>query len=251
MPPTSSPFLEVRSATVTRGRRDVLRDLSFSLRPGVDVLLGVNGAGKTTLLSVLLGLIPLRSGTIVSQGDLVDRESQFRRLRAVIGWLPQGFGYPRRMTAEDFVGYAGWLKQMPAAQIAERIPELLSASGLEELRRRRMGELSGGERQRVGLIAAIVHRPRLLILDEPTAGLDPVQRQNFYELIRTATSDDDAMSVILSTHMFEDAAAAADRLSVLSGGRIAISAPIADFAGADGTARAEDIRDRVTQYLVG
>ena len=129
--------------------------------------------------------------------------------------------------------------------------QMLEKVGLKAAADRRIDTFSKGMLQRLGLAQALLHDPPLLILDEPTAGLDPVQRQNFYELIRTATSDDDAMSVILSTHMFEDAAAAADRLSVLSGGRIAISAPIADFAGADGTARAEDIRDRVTQYLVG
>lgn len=244
------PFLEIRSATVTRGGRQVLANLSLSLHPGVEVLLGVNGAGKTTLLSVLLGLVPLRSGMILSDGDPLDHEAKFRRLRSAIGWLPQGFGFPRRMTAEDFVSYAGWLKRMPSSQLAARVPELFSASRLEGVRRRRMGELSGGERQRVGLIASIVSRPRLLILDEPTAGLDPIQRQNFYRLIHDITSAaDDAMSVILSTHIFEDAAATADRLSVLSGGTISLRAPIEEFIGDDGSARAEDIRHRVTQYL--
>ncbi|WP_205647286.1 ATP-binding cassette domain-containing protein [Actinobaculum sp. 313] len=200
------------------GKREVLHDLCFDVPGnGTTGLLGPNGAGKTTLLRTLVTLLKPRAGELRSGGVAIDSRAAIREFRRKLGYLPQGFSYDEAFSALDFVSYALWMREYPSARIADEARNALARVDLADRASSRMRELSGGMRQRVGIAAAIAGEPSLIVLDEPTAGLDPGQR---FEL-RAVLSDVAARStIILSTHLIEDLAAIADHLIVLNEGRI-------------------------------
>lgn len=192
-----------------------LKGVDLGLRPGITCLLGRNGAGKSTLARIVVGIEEPTAGEVVVSRDGTALSGRDRLSH--IGWLPQSFGYPPRMSVRDFVTYAGWLKGVSKNEARELVDDALEIADLYELANKRLGELSGGMLRRTGLAASIVHRPGLLVLDEPTAGLDPVQRDEFHRRIRQIGKN---TSVLLATHLLEDVEALATTISVIDHGAI-------------------------------
>jgi len=180
-------------------------------------LLGPNGAGKTTLLRTLVTLLKPRAGELLSDGVVIDGRASIREFRRKLGYLPQGFSYDDAFSALDFVSYALWMREYPSARIVDEARSALGRVDLADRALSRMRELSGGMRQRVGIAAAIAGEPSLIVLDEPTAGLDPGQRFELRSLLSVVAK---RSTIILSTHLIEDLAAIADHLIVLNDGRI-------------------------------
>ena len=155
--------------------------ITVRLRPGVYGLLGANGAGKTSLMRMICGILKPTSGSIALDGTDVSEEAY----RAMLGYLPQDFGYYPEFHAMDFLLYLAALKGIPKAQAKGRAKELLELVSLEKESRRKIKTFSGGMKQRLGIAQALLNRPKLIVLDEPTAGLDPKERVRFRNLIES------------------------------------------------------------------
>ncbi|MFE0134773.1 ATP-binding cassette domain-containing protein [Streptomyces sp. NPDC059037] len=200
-----------------RGRL-IIEDLDLSIQPGVTGLLGPNGAGKTTLFRTLATIAPPKSGGLELFGEPVTSERDARRVRRRIGYLPQDFGFYPAFSLTDFVSYCAWLREVPSKEAKSATEQALAAVGLTDRARDRMKTLSGGMLRRAGIAAAIVGSPSLLLLDEPTVGLDPAQRLDFRDLIRSLARA--GAAIVLSTHLVEDVGAACDAVLVLSDGQV-------------------------------
>ncbi|MET7637151.1 ATP-binding cassette domain-containing protein [Streptomyces sp. NPDC005438] len=200
-----------------RGRR-VIEELDLSLHSGVTGLLGPNGAGKTTLFRTLATIAPPQSGELELFGRPVTDEKRAREARRHIGYLPQDFGFYPSFSLTDFVRYSAWLREVPSTRADTATTEALAAVGLADRAKDRMKSLSGGMLRRAGIAAAIVGSPSLILLDEPTVGLDPAQRLDFRQLIRSLARTGSA--IVLSTHLVEDVGAACDTVLVLHDGRL-------------------------------
>ncbi|MEV0896272.1 ABC transporter ATP-binding protein [Actinoplanes sp. NPDC049802] len=227
----------VDDVTVRYGRRVVLDGLDLALDTGVHGLLGPNGAGKTTLMRVLATVSVPDSGGVRLLGSAITDEKALRAVRRQLGYLPQTFGFYPRFTVREFVEYLAWLKEMPAAGIPVAVDRALQRVGLLDRADDRMRTLSGGMQRRAGIAQAIVNDPRLLLLDEPTAGLDPEQRVEFRALLRELGVD---ACVLVSTHLVEDVAAACERVSLVDGGRLVFTGTSAQLAAAGGDGDAGD-----------
>ncbi|GAA2819251.1 ATP-binding cassette domain-containing protein [Saccharopolyspora taberi] len=201
--------------TVRFGRRCALDGITAEFPAGVNGLIGPNGAGKSTLVRVLATLTAPTSGAVQLDGRPLAG-ADLREVRRGIGYLPQEFGYYPRYTAREFVEHFAWLKEVPAADLPGAVQGALERVGLADRADEKLRRLSGGMRQRVGIAQAIVNRPAVLLLDEPTAGLDPEQRAEFRGLLRELGADS---SVVVSTHVVDDVAKACDRVWVLAEGR--------------------------------
>lgn len=214
--------------SVRYGRHTALRDVSLTLGRGVTGLLGPNGAGKTTLLRILATAGTPDAGTLAVLGLDPLTTAGRQALRRRLGYLPQNPGLPSHFTAFDFIDYVGILKEISdkGARRAE-VRRVLEEVGLTADRSRRIRKLSGGMRQRVGLAAAIVGDPELLVLDEPTVGLDPEQRLRFRELIAGLGEN---RTVLLATHQTEDVAALCHKVVVLDHGTVKFQGPPRELA---------------------
>ena len=214
--------LNIDRVTKQYGPKIAVDRISLTLTPGVTGLLGANGAGKTTLMRMLCGILRPTSGSISLDGLDVSTEGY----RAVLGYLPQDFGYYPSFSALDFLLYLGALKGMERRQAKERSLELLEVVGLGEVARKKIRTFSGGMKQRLGIAQALLNRPKLLILDEPTAGLDPKERVRFRDLIAQWGKH---CIVLLSTHIVSDIAHIADVVLLMKEGRIIHNGPAADI----------------------
>ena len=192
-----------------------LQDVRLQLAPGVIGLLGPNGAGKTSLMNILATITRLSSGQVLWNG--VDITQKPDALRRVLGYLPQDFGVYPHLNAVEFLQYMAAIKGLtrPAAQ--SRIESLLEVVGLTAVAQRPLGSYSGGMKQRVGIAQALLNDPQLLIVDEPTVGLDPEERNRFRQLIADLAGD---RIIILSTHIVGDIEASATEIAILSQGRL-------------------------------
>ncbi len=217
---------------VTLGRTEVLHDLDLDLGAGVHGLLGPNGAGKTTLIRVFATTLRHDSGTVEILGRSLERAKSTRWVRERIGYLPQSFGYHAGFTAREYVGYLAWLKKVPAGEVPLAVDRALDRVDLLSRADTKLRMLSGGMLRRVGLAQALVNDPMVLLLDEPTAGLDPEQRVAFRELLREIGVD---ACVIVSTHLVEDVAHACHDVTILSEGRVVLESTPQELAalGAD------------------
>lgn len=187
--------------------------ISLNLHPGVYGLLGANGAGKTTLMRMLCGILKPTSGTISFDGTDVSEENY----RKVLGYLPQDFGYYPDFTGEDFLLYMAALKGIHKGSAKKRCKELLTLVGLKEVKKKKVKTYSGGMRQRLGIAQALLNHPKIVILDEPTAGLDPKERVRFRDLIGEIGKEN---IVLLSTHIVSDVEHIADWILMMKDGQL-------------------------------
>jgi ABC-2 type transport system ATP-binding protein len=192
-----------------------LRDFTLQAQAGIIGLLGPNGAGKSTLMRILATVTRATSGSVNWNG--VDVLKNPRSLRAELGYLPQEFGIYPNLNAVEFLEYMAALKGLGAKSIKNRIEELLVMTNLLEARKRPLGGFSGGMKQRIGIAQALLNDPKLLIVDEPTVGLDPEERVRFRNLLSDLSGD---RLVILSTHIVSDVEATANKIALMAGGRL-------------------------------
>ena len=213
-----------------RGGHQAVADVGLKLGPGIVGLLGPNGAGKSTLMRVLSTLARATSGRVLWRGEDIARKPD--ALRTELGYLPQDFGVYEALSAREFLGFLATVKGLPARAVAARVDECLAMVGLDDVADRRLGDYSGGMRQRVGIAQALLNDPRLLIVDEPTVGLDPEERVRFRHLLAELAGQ---RLVILSTHIVSDIEASAGELAVMAGGQLRFhGTPEALIASAQG-----------------
>jgi ABC-type multidrug transport system ATPase subunit len=198
-------------------RRDFwgLKDFSLKVQPGVLGLLGPNGAGKSTFMRMLATITKPSAGTITWDGVDIARSPD--TLRAVLGYLPQDFGIYPNLNAVEFLEYMAAIKGLDASSARRRIDELLQLVNLVEVAKRPLGGYSGGMKQRVGIAQALLNDPQLLIVDEPTVGLDPEERVRFRNLLSDLSGE---RIVILSTHIVSDVEATATRIALVNKGSL-------------------------------
>jgi ABC-type multidrug transport system ATPase subunit len=209
-----------------------LREFSLTIGPGVLGLLGPNGAGKSTLMRILATVTQPTAGRVSWDGADLAREPD--RLRQVLGYLPQDFGVYPNLTALEFLEYLAAAKGLDGATARRRIAELLELVNLTDAGRRPLGGYSGGMKQRVGIAQALLNDPQLLIVDEPTAGLDPEERVRFRNLLAELSGE---RVVILSTHIVSDVEATATEIALISHGRlVAHASPESMLREAEGKA---------------
>jgi ABC-2 type transport system ATP-binding protein len=229
----SAPTVRARDLRMTFGRTRALDGVSFDLVPGVTGLLGPNGAGKTTLLRILATVSSPDAGSLEVLGLDPRRGGERLALRARLGYMPQEPGFHARFTAFEFVDYVAILKELHQRHARhDEVRRVLELAGLGAVRRRQIKALSGGMRRRVALAQALLGDPDLLVLDEPTAGLDPEQRLRFRELVSRLG---EGRTVLLSTHQTEDVIALCHQVLVLHHGKPRFVGTPLELAGlADG-----------------
>ena len=219
--------LEVAAVRKTyRGGATALHDVSFHLTDGVVGLVGPNGAGKSSLMRIVATVARPSSGTV--RWDGIDVVAKPHALRKMLGYLPQDAGVYPHLDAREFLRYIAALKGLDPRRTRAQTDELIESLDLAPVARRPLGTLSGGNRQRVAIASALLGDPQLLIVDEPTVGLDPEQRIRFRDLIAALGRD---RIVLLSTHIVSDLESSADRILVMAGGRIVADGTRADVVG--------------------
>ena len=213
-----------------RGGHDAVVGVGLTVAPGIVGLLGPNGAGKSTLMRVLSTLAKPTSGRVLWRGEDIARTPDV--LRRELGYLSQDFGVYEALSAREFLAFLSAVKGLPSRTVAARVDECLEMVGLVDVADRRLGGYSGGMRQRVGIAQALLNDPKLLIVDEPTVGLDPEERVRFRHLLAELAGE---RLVILSTHIVSDIEASAGTLAIMSGGRLRFhGTPEALMADAEG-----------------
>ncbi len=215
--PTIKSFIELDDLSVRFGKREILQSLRASLTGRAVGLLGPNGAGKTTLIHTLLGFHPSSKGTARVFGQ--DIKTNTKDLRALIGYMPERDSFIAGMTCVHFVSLMAQLSGLPASAALERAHESLFYVGLGEARYRKLETYSLGMKQLAKLAQAIVHGPQLIILDEPTNGLDPPTRKRMIDLIRDIR-DSGAARVVLSSHLLRDVEECCEEILILKNGRV-------------------------------
>lgn len=199
--------------------------ISVNLQKGVYGLLGENGAGKTTLMRMICGILKPTSGTITFDGMDVSEEAY----RSILGYLPQDFGYYPEFTGQDFLLYMAALKGLAKPQAKRKTAELLELVALQDVARKKTKTYSGGMKQRLGIAQALLSQPKLLVLDEPTAGLDPKERVRFRDLIKDLGKES---VVLLSTHIVSDIEHIADTVLIMKDGQLIYQDKWTDSKGA-------------------
>ncbi len=217
--------LSVQDIRVRYGSFEALRGVTFDVQGGAVGLLGPNGAGKSTLIKSLLGLVPLTSGHFNLLGK--DSRSLGPGLRDLVGYVPEREGLRPGMSGVSWVALLGELSGLPRRAAVERAHEVLQYVGLEESRYRNAETFSTGMRQRLKLAAALVHDPALLLLDEPTSGMDPVGREDMLELCRDIVRL--GKTVLLSTHILKDVEALCDQVVILHKGQVQAGVSVEDW----------------------
>ncbi len=198
--------------------------ISSTMVPGVYGLLGANGAGKTTLMRMLCGILEPTSGDVLYNGHSISQMgSTYRNL---LGYLPQDFGCYPSCTAQEFLLYIAALKGIPNRTAKKRTAELLETVGLSNVAAKKIKTFSGGMKQRLGIAQALLNNPKILVLDEPTAGLDPKERVRFRNILSDFASD---KIVLLSTHIVSDIEAIADEVFLMKKGTFILQGPIDDL----------------------
>lgn len=198
--------------------------ISVKFQKGVYGLLGANGAGKTTLMRMICGILKPTSGTISFDGIDVSEESY----RSILGYLPQDFGYYPEFTGQDFLMYMAALKGIAKLQAKRKANELLQVVSLQDVAKKKIKTYSGGMKQRLGIAQALLNQPKLLVLDEPTAGLDPKERVRFRNLIEDLGK---SSIVLLSTHIVSDIEHIADDVLMMKDGQMIYQGKWSDQSG--------------------
>jgi len=208
-------MIEIKNLSFAYKREKLFSDLNLSLTPGgICGLLGKNGAGKTTLMRIICGILEQSYGKVWING--LDTQLKREELQGLIGYLPQEFGSYENMTANEYLYYQAMLKNIIDAKIREeRVTYVLKAVHMEERRNDKIGSYSGGMKQRMGIAQILLHLPRILVVDEPTAGLDPRERIRFRNLLVELSRE---RIVIFSTHIIEDISSSCNQVAVLNKG---------------------------------
>lgn len=216
--------LSIDRLTKHYGRKIAVDCVSAVLKPGVYGLLGENGAGKTTLMRMLCAILESTSGEVFLDGrEVTAMGADYRDL---LGYLPQDFGYYPNYTAMEFLLYVAALKGIPKKIAKERAKELLEVVGLSNLTSKKVKTFSGGMKQRVGIAQVLLNNPEIVILDEPTAGLDPKERVHFRNLLSDYAGD---KIVILSTHIVSDIEAIADEVLLMKKGKFVLQGSVPEL----------------------
>ncbi len=240
-------MISVEGLTHYYGDRRAVENLTFTIAEHQIVgFLGLNGAGKSTTLKVLAGLIIPTAGSVTIDGtDLVSANAAFR---SAIGYLPEDPPLYKEMTVSEFLLYVGQLKGRSAAEVVERLPHVLKVCQIEHMQHRVIAELSHGYRKRVGIAQAIIHRPRLVILDEPISGLDPRQIVEMRQVVRDLGKE---CTVLISSHILGEIAETCDRVLVLKNGSIDAIGGVGELSAAatarDGTRLTFELRASAEQ----
>ncbi len=240
------PVVEVEGLSKRYGAVEALRSVDVLVEHGCTGLVGSNGAGKSTLLKLLLGLIAPDQGQARVLGHDVATDPLAARAR--VGYLPEGSCLPADVTAADFVAFMGQLGGLPPRAARERASEVCYQVGLDEERYRAIGGFSTGMQQRVKLAVALVHDPRLLLLDEPTDGMDPQGREDMLDLIDRARGELD-VDVVVSTHLLGDVERICDRVVMVHAGQILVQGPIGAVAGSSEAGFAVQLGDNGPEVL--
>lgn len=207
--------LELNDLTKKFGSFTAIDHLSLTMGSGVYGLLGVNGAGKTTLMRMLCTLLKPTSGSIVCNGrDIFKMDGEYRKL---LGYLPQDFGFYPEFTVQDYLFYIASIKGLRPAVAKKKVRELIPRVGLTKAANKKMKKLSGGMKRRAGIAQAMLNNPKILILDEPTAGLDPNERIRFRNLISELSEE---RLVLLSTHIVSDIEYIANKIWLMKDGKL-------------------------------
>ncbi|HXW77759.1 MAG TPA: ABC transporter ATP-binding protein [Candidatus Eremiobacteraceae bacterium] len=213
----SEAALSVRHLVKRYGSITAVDDLSFHVAPGEFFgFLRPNGAGKTTTINAVVGLATFQAGTIEVYGH--DVVSDYRRSRALVGLSPQDFNFDRYLTVEEILTFQGGYYGMPIRDAQARARELLEHFELADKRRAFYLELSGGMKRRLSLARALMHRPRLLILDEPTAGMDVELRLELWEFLRSINAD--GMTIVMTSHYLEEVEMLCNRVGIINDGKL-------------------------------
>lgn len=221
--------MELSIINLTKEFKEVkaVSDITYTLNNGVYGLLGVNGAGKTTFMRMLCTLLQPTKGSIAYNGkDIFEMGAEYRNL---LGYLPQDFGYYPDFSVNDYLCYIASIKGIKPAAAKKRVKELLEKVGLEKVQNRKMKKLSGGMKRRAGIAQAMLNNPRILILDEPTAGLDPSERIRFRNLISELAQE---RIVLLSTHIVSDIEYIAKEILLMKEGKILHSGTLLEITEA-------------------
>ncbi|WP_328318181.1 ABC transporter ATP-binding protein [Streptomyces sp. NBC_00388] len=236
--PALHPWLvHAEELRVRAGRHLAVDGLDLTLTSGVHGLLGPNGAGKTTLMRALSTVVKPAGGSLTLLGVEVDSRADLRVVRRDLGYLPQQFGFYPRFTVREFVEYMAWLKEVPRSAVPDAVQRAIDRVGLTSKADIRMKSLSGGMLRRAGIAQAIVNDPELLLLDEPTVGLDPEQRLDFRDLLRDLGADS---CVLVSTHLVEDVVAACTDVILMNEGRLLFQSTPEDLIARGGQDDAGD-----------
>ena len=214
--------LKIKNLSKFYGTKKALDQLSFELNNGIYALLGPNGAGKTTLINILVGVLQPTFGEIFcNDKPILNCEQDYLNQ---IGYLPQNPSFYKQFTAEEFLKYMAILKGVPKEKISNKIDDLLTSVNLLDVRHKKIGTFSGGMRQRIGIAQALINDPGLLILDEPTAGLDPKERIRFRNILSKLSRE---RIIILATHIVSDIDYLADWIILLKQGQLlALKKPV-------------------------
>ena len=218
--------LSLDRLTKQYGRKIAVDCVSATLKPGVYGLLGANGAGKTTLMRMLCAVLESTSGEVLLDGKEVT--SMGADYRNVLGYLPQDFGYYPNYTAMEFLMYIAALKGIPKNVAKKRVTELLEVVDLSHVANKKVKTFSGGMKQRIGIALILLHLPRILVVDEPTAGLDPRERIRFRNLLVELSKD---RIVIFSTHIIEDISSSCSQVVVINKGSLKYFGDPVDMVG--------------------
>ncbi|MBC8545715.1 ABC transporter ATP-binding protein [Clostridiaceae bacterium NSJ-31] len=219
----SEQAITIRDLSKRYGEKRALDHLTLSIPHGMFGLLGRNGAGKTTLMKTISTLLQKQSGSVTVCGVPVERAREVRRM---IGYLPQDFAMYGSMTVAEALDYLGLLSGMSRSKRRERVSLLLERVNLTGQARKRVRALSGGMRQRLGIAQALLHDPKVLIVDEPTAGLDPEERVRFRNLLCEVAQE---KTVLLSTHIVGDIEATCENIAILDRGRLLFGGTVAEL----------------------
>lgn len=215
--------IEIRNLTKYYGKKQALSEINLTIPQGMFGLLGPNGAGKTTLMKVLATLLEKTGGEVKICGVPVENS---RQVRSMTGYLPQDFSMYGNMSAYEALDYLAVLSGMSKRERKERVPQMLEKVNLLEKRRTKVKSMSGGMKRRLGIAQAIIHDPKVIIVDEPTAGLDPEERVRFRNLLCEIAKD---RIVLLSTHIVGDIEATCENIAVLNQGKICFDGRVAEL----------------------
>jgi ABC-2 type transport system ATP-binding protein len=215
--------IEIKNLSKNYGQKQALKNINLTIEKGMFGLLGRNGAGKTTLMRILAAILCKTEGEVTVYGTPIEKA---KKIRSITGYLPQEFSFYPNLTVYEALDYLGVLSGMKKSERAERIPNLLKMVNLNGKKNTKIKALSGGMKRRLGIAQAILHQPKVLIVDEPTAGLDPEERVRFRKLLCDIAED---RIVILSTHIVEDIEKTCKNIAVLRDGEVIYNGTIDRF----------------------